>query len=334
MVSAVGGGALPPRLAKFDPACLPGLGQDMIDIMNTGEVRHWLHLFCAGLTTTDVIAERFGVEVSEVFEMWAAIQHDNDEAARNCGEPLVSRLDEGGREEGGEGAADVSTSSEASTIRLERPGADSGRLRSADVAYVEPLGEGSGQREDEVEHVGAVTSDAGAYEENNEMDVEAIGETNREASENDGRDAAEAEAKHDGECQLHEGQQNEEVTMGELPTAGLASRPGAGMEEGRDEGNEGDHERGDEQRGAEDELDPLTGIPLRWAQYWRATNTQEDDADEVMGEAAGVDPGAASSTVGALRPSGTEEPTASTTESDRGVGPRQTNLKGWLPGAP
>ena len=103
-----------PHLAKFDPECLPGLGQDMIDIMNTDEVRHWLHLFCEGLTTTDVIAERFGVEVSEVFEMWAAVQHDTNEAARNCGELLVGRLDDGKGEEGGEGAADVSISSEAS----------------------------------------------------------------------------------------------------------------------------------------------------------------------------------------------------------------------------
>ena len=57
------------QLAQFDPECLPGLSQDMIDIMSAKEVRHWLHLFSEGLTTKDVITERLGVEVSEVFEM-------------------------------------------------------------------------------------------------------------------------------------------------------------------------------------------------------------------------------------------------------------------------
>ena len=63
-------------------------------------------------------------------------------------------------------------------------------------------------------------------------------------------------------------------------------------------------------------------------------SSQADDADEMAGEAAGVDLGAASSAAGASGPSGTEEPTSSTTELDRGVGSRQTNLKGWLKGAP
>ena len=342
----------------------------MIDIMNTDEARHWLHLFCEGLTTTDVIAERFGVEVSEVFEMWAAVQHDNNEAARNCGELLVGRPDDGkGDEEGGD-AADASTSSEASTIRVEKPVWDSERPRSDDVGYVEPLGEGSGQHDDEVEHVGAGTSDAGACEENNEMDIEGTGEESRGAcsSKNDGADKSEVNAKGDRGCLVHEGQQSEEVNTEELPTAGLASRPGAGSDERDTEGGEGGCEGDCEQRGEEDALDPLTGIPLRWAQFWRGVNadrslgvgipdpneghsmpisdgcdtmpgnhvepTQADDADEMVGEAAGVGHGAASSAAGVSGTLGTEEPTSSTTELSRGVGSRQTDLKAWLKGPP
>ena len=54
----------------------------------------------------------------------------------------------------------------------------------------------------------------------------------------------------------------------ELPTAGLASRlEVTSTEMGVDSGG-GDCAL----RGEEDELDPATGIPLRWAEFWRQAN--------------------------------------------------------------
>ena len=108
-----------PQLAHFDPECLPGLNQELIDVMNTKEARRWLHLFTKGLITKDVVTERLGVEISEVFEMWVAVQQDNEAAARNCGELVVGRPSDGN--EAGREAAGASASSEVSTVDFDKP---------------------------------------------------------------------------------------------------------------------------------------------------------------------------------------------------------------------
>ena len=336
-----------PQLAVLDPECLPGLGQEILDIMSTREARHWLKLFAEGLTTTEVIATRFGARISEVFEMWVAVQNDAGEAALNCGDKVVSRTADG--EEDGNDA----TSSEASTIAVEGPAVTSPLGRPMPVSYVTPTGEAAaGSDSGECPRGGADLRgmDCGGVSENvdadsaqrSEMDVDG----NLEGEELLAREGArESERRGDGARMNDSTKGVLEVAEGNtesLPTAGPASRPGGGA------GEEGDGVL----RAEEDELDPFTGIPRRWAEFWRQTNadlslgvgfpgpddsvgtsisdglhtmpgnvvgpTQADDVEEVAG-----------GSVAAVA-SGTETRTTSSTEVSEESGVRQTDLRSWL----
>ena len=252
-----------PQLANFDPECLPGLSQEMIDIMNTKEARHWLHLFSEELVTKEVVIERLGLEVSEVFEMWVAVQQDNNEAARNCGELVVGRPRDGDGND--QEVAGTSTSSEASTVAFDKTVPPLEEMDRRGEEHQGKVGDG-------VENAGAAEAgNAGEEEEGQQMDVDVELEVGMETERgNDGEETREI-AENAGAVAAEQADEAESLGTNQvegLPTAGLASR----MEETATESGEESGGGHGALRGDDDELDPETGIPLRWAQFWRGVN--------------------------------------------------------------
>ena len=98
-----------PQLAAFERDHLPGLAEVVQDFMLTLEGRHWLWQFQHGLVTQDTIAERFGVQIGEAFQLWVAMQADVETEAKNAGDTLLE--------------ADAASSSTSSTVEVEKPAA-------------------------------------------------------------------------------------------------------------------------------------------------------------------------------------------------------------------
>ena len=216
-----------PQLAHFDPECLPGLSQDMIDIMSTKEARHWLHLFSEGLTTKGVIIERLGVEVSEVFEMWVAVQQDNNDAARNCGELVVARADEDNGE--GQEAPGTSTGSEVSTVDFDKPALPLVEHTASEKTISREQGEAAGEVNgaEEAEGVSRMAEAAagGGNEESQAMDVEMESVDNVHGNEGQAaNDMVESVDACVAKGKAEESTEQSGNGTGSLPTAGLASR--------------------------------------------------------------------------------------------------------------
>ena len=142
------------------------------------------------------------------------------------------------------------------------------------------------------------------------------------------------------------GRRNLEGVAGDrasVPTTGLASRP-----EGNATGESGQGEL----RTEDDELDPHTGIPRRWAEFWRATNADlslgvgfpgpHDSASTSLSDGLHTMPG---NVIGPTQDDmegedehadavaaapGTEVHTTSSTEVTEGSSARQTDLRSWL----
>ena len=51
--------------------------------MASVEGRRWLWQFSTGVTSLDVILERFGQDIAEAFQLWVAMQEDTDQLVRN-----------------------------------------------------------------------------------------------------------------------------------------------------------------------------------------------------------------------------------------------------------
>ena len=75
-----------PQLAQFERDHLPGLPENVVDFMTTVEGRHWLWQFSVGAVSEDMIVARFGVEIAEAFQLWVALQADEDRTIRNVGD--------------------------------------------------------------------------------------------------------------------------------------------------------------------------------------------------------------------------------------------------------
>ena len=117
-----------PKLADFDPECMPGLSEGMKAFMATKEARYWLQQFVDGMVSEEVIGSRFGTEVLELFQMWLAIQEDMDAHVRNCAD-AIRTVAETAHEDEGEG-------SDATTIAVGDE-----QEANARAGYVAPEGE-------------------------------------------------------------------------------------------------------------------------------------------------------------------------------------------------
>ena len=119
-----------PKLAPFDPECMPGLSDGLKAFMETKEARYWLQQFVDGMVSEEMIGSRFGTEVLELFQMWLAIQEDMDVQVRNCADAVKHVADTALEDEGeGSNATTVAAGDGHCAGASDRPG------------YVEPAKE-------------------------------------------------------------------------------------------------------------------------------------------------------------------------------------------------
>ena len=190
----------------------------------------------------------------------------NNDAARNCGDLVVARPDDDNGE--GREAPGTSAGSDVSTVDFEKPALPLAEQTKDEKIMSREQGEATGEVDGTEEGVLREAANDGRNEEDHDMDVEMEGVDNSHGNEgqtmNDQDKGVDACADR-GEAD--EGTGQSENNTGSLPTAGLASR----VENGAMAESEGDREL----RGEEDELDPLTGIPLRWARFWKNANANQ-----------------------------------------------------------
>ena len=364
-----------PRLADFDPECLPGLGEGMIAFMKTKEARHWLHLFVEGAVTESMVANRFGHGVVEVFGMWTTIRDDVDRAVLNTGDDASRPA--------GEGAA-----SEATTVAAEHEIDEVVSLSAGAVGHID------------AEERGAMEEEEGNDGEDEEMDVEPEGENGAQNAhaecerdgvlvahaegENDGRvdeigDAEEANRDAGQESGLGDNRNSGNAAEGELALEGHrgghvsrapeqegenihayngSSSAAADREVKEDNAGKntecGEKPSSSHERAEEDAIDPHTGIPARWSEFWRAVNADRslavgletgpvadtllsDGMDTLPGnfvESAQTEENQDAAVEGAVAAdggaSGSEPGTTTSSEIPLSAGQKQTNLKSWL----
>ena len=118
-----------PQLANFERDHLPGLEETVSDFMASVEGRHWLWQYSMGVTSLDVILERFGQDIAEAFQLWVAMQEDTDKLVRNAANGVAWNS-----------AGDRASSTGSFTMAVERPeqaAEDGGSQDGPDVARVD-----------------------------------------------------------------------------------------------------------------------------------------------------------------------------------------------------
>ena len=98
-----------PQLADFHRDHLPGLSETVGDFMDSITGRDWLWQFSSGAVALSVVETRFGRDIAEAFELWAAMQADTDFMVRNVADHLM------------ETAEEVEGESDSATVEVERP---------------------------------------------------------------------------------------------------------------------------------------------------------------------------------------------------------------------
>ena len=198
-----------PKLAPFDPECMPGLSDGLKAFMETKEARYWLQQFVDGMVSEEMIGNRFGTEVLELFQMWLAIQEDMDVQVRNCADAAKHVADTALEDEGeGSNATTVAAGDGHCAGASDRPG------------YVEPA----------KEHVAGMDSSSSHDEQGED---ETRGEGSSESRQNAG--IAEGVASEIG------GVESAAAAPSDVVDAGLDHRDGQGRLEGdemeEDDGN-------------------------------------------------------------------------------------------------
>ena len=103
-----------PQLAPYERQHLPALAEPVQDFLSSMEGRHWLWRFTQQLATSEEVQERFGMDVAEAFQLWAAMQADLEAEVKNVADRLLDN--------------DEASASEESTIAVEVPGEDAHSL--------------------------------------------------------------------------------------------------------------------------------------------------------------------------------------------------------------
>ena len=304
-----------PQLAEFDAECMPGIPDAMKAFMATREARYWLHQFMEGMATEDMISNRFGMAVLETFQMWIAIRDDVDMQVRNCGD-TVRGIADAAYEEGEEG-------SEATTVAVGRD-EEAADTMLARKGYIEPTGENAGARDSE-------------HEESQEREADEVAAVAPGviSEDREGQVGVTAEAL---------------VATGAEGVAGMDEMVGHGVPDDRESEHVTDEavEGHGEAREEDDQIDPLTGIPAKWAAFWRATNANASIGAGLPGPSElarggslsdGLDTLPGNTLASSAQQENIEEmqtsAAAATSSSDPHTtsssdGKRQTDLKDWL----